>query len=297
MVSSKNIPEESKHKKTRALTYQQLITTYNIDSKGVLLSKETNEPLPKEDKELEVLSDALLQYLQKHYLISQLKMKEVWIPENSDNQCNIFLSDDFYTNNTAVVVLIQGSGFVRAGQWSCGLCLNIGVEHGSMMSYLTRAKESGYAYIILNPNYNENVETLIPIQGHEDATKHVSYVWDVFINKLNVRNLFVVAHSFGGHCICKLMSQSNVGSLNKISSVALLESVHGYGRKFDFNSEVQDTIQNHSASWKASDMPLDTYLGIDNSGIKVLSGGSRGHSEVALDAVDSVFNLFKNALK
>jgi len=44
-------------------------------------------------------------------------MQEVWLPTPSPNgaKCNIFISDDFYTNLDRCLLLIQGTGAVRAG--------------------------------------------------------------------------------------------------------------------------------------------------------------------------------------
>lgn len=46
----------------------------------------------------------------------QYHMQEEWIPEqDGDQQCQIYLSKDFYTNDKKCLVLIQGTGSVRAG--------------------------------------------------------------------------------------------------------------------------------------------------------------------------------------
>lgn len=44
-------------------------------------------------------------------------MEEVWLPESDKPvaKCNIFISDDFYSNTDRCLILIQGTGAVRAG--------------------------------------------------------------------------------------------------------------------------------------------------------------------------------------
>jgi hypothetical protein len=47
----------------------------------------------------------------------QYGMQEVWLPTPIENgpKSNIFVSSDFYTNTDRCLVLIQGTGAVRAG--------------------------------------------------------------------------------------------------------------------------------------------------------------------------------------
>ena len=44
-------------------------------------------------------------------------MEEVWLPTPVPGgpKCNIFVSNDFYTNTDRCLILIQGTGSVRAG--------------------------------------------------------------------------------------------------------------------------------------------------------------------------------------
>ena len=53
------------------------------------------------------------------------------------------------------MVLIHGSGAVRAGQWSRKLIINEDIDTGSQLPYIRRALDDGYGVIVLNPNFNE----------------------------------------------------------------------------------------------------------------------------------------------
>ena len=53
------------------------------------------------------------------------------------------------------MVLIHGSGVVRAGQWSRKLIINEDINTGSQVPYIQRAMEAGYGVIVLNTNLNE----------------------------------------------------------------------------------------------------------------------------------------------
>ncbi|XP_051923417.1 cotranscriptional regulator FAM172A homolog isoform X2 [Hippocampus zosterae] len=66
----------------------------------------------------------------------------------------IYLSPDALSNPSKLLVLIQGSGVVRAGQWARRLIINQDLDSGTQIPFITRAMEEGYSVIILNPNEN-----------------------------------------------------------------------------------------------------------------------------------------------
>lgn len=82
-------------------------------------------------------------------------MQEVWIGDGRQAnrpKCNIFVSDDFDSNTGRCLVLIQGSGAVRAGVWARGVCVNEGLVLGSILPMIEFAKATGQSVIVLNPN-------------------------------------------------------------------------------------------------------------------------------------------------
>ncbi|ROT74273.1 hypothetical protein C7M84_007206 [Penaeus vannamei] len=74
-----------------------------------------------------------------------------------DPQTFVFVSSDFMTNHDKILVLIQGSGAVRAGQWSRKLTINNSIDVGTQIPYLQLARREGYAVLVLNPNDNYRV--------------------------------------------------------------------------------------------------------------------------------------------
>jgi hypothetical protein len=57
------------------------------------------------------------------------------------------------------LVLIQGTGEVRAGIWARSVCINHGLEKGSMLPFLDLCQEKDIAVLVMNPNYNRDPET------------------------------------------------------------------------------------------------------------------------------------------
>ena len=69
-------------------------------------------------------------------------------------QSFVFCSPDLDTK-TEVVVLIHGSGVVRAGQWARRLIINEDLDKGTMLPYIKHIQEQGWGVAVLNTNHNK----------------------------------------------------------------------------------------------------------------------------------------------
>lgn len=94
----------------------------------------------KDAKQLPLLQEFAVKHIQKA-MVQVYGLKEVQFPEDQDvygtgysktPKCNIFMSNEFYSRDAeanagkTALVLIQGNGEVRAGQWSRSVCVNDG---------------------------------------------------------------------------------------------------------------------------------------------------------------------------
>lgn len=133
---------------------------------------------------------------------------------------NIFISENFYTADR-VLIIVQGSGAVRPGQWARALCINQSLKAGTIFDYLDIARESNLGVIVLNPN-NDEIRLRVmseehpngtfhpthkyPILGHEDHVRHIVSVYDNFVSKCAAKDLWMVAHSRGGDSALQLLN-------------------------------------------------------------------------------------------
>ena len=69
----------------------------------------------------------------------------------------VFVSKDFDDNEERLLVLIHGSGVVRAGQWARRLIINEGLEQGTQLPYIKRALDRGYAVLVMNTNQRQDL--------------------------------------------------------------------------------------------------------------------------------------------
>ncbi|XP_053149908.1 cotranscriptional regulator FAM172A isoform X5 [Hemicordylus capensis] len=187
---------------------------YAFNEKGQLRHTKTGEPFVfnyREDlhrwnqKRYEALGEIITKYVYE-LLEEECHLEKVYIPvDATENEPRsfIFMSEDAMTNPDKLMILIHGSGVVRAGQWARRLIINEDLKSGTQIPYIKRA-----------------------IEENGSPEEHAIYVWDHFISQSAAENVFFVAHSYGGLAFVELMIQREAEVKNKVTAVALTDSVH-----------------------------------------------------------------------
>ncbi|XP_063151491.1 cotranscriptional regulator ARB2A isoform X6 [Candoia aspera] len=156
---------------------------YTFNEKGQLRHIKTGEPFVfnyREDlhrwnqKRYEALGEIITKYVYD-LLEEECHLKKVYVPidaEETEPRSFIFMSEDAMTNPDKLMILIQGSGVVRAGQWARRLIINEDLDSGTQIPYIKRAIEEGYGVIVLNPNENyiEVEKTKAQVQLSPDSS-------------------------------------------------------------------------------------------------------------------------------
>lgn len=99
------------------------------------------------------------------------------------------------------LVLIQGTGAVRAGIWARSVCINDSLEKGSMLPFLEKCKGKGIECLVMNPNYNRDPETGVTCPDSQSMQDHAVNVWGNHVLDAGFKEVYVVAHSAGGGCL------------------------------------------------------------------------------------------------
>ncbi|XP_051512578.1 cotranscriptional regulator FAM172A homolog isoform X3 [Myxocyprinus asiaticus] len=275
---------------------------YAFNENGQLRHTETGEPFVfnyKEDlhrwnqKRYEALGEIITKYVYER-LEKDCNLKRETLPVDADEdepKSFIYVSEDALTNPEKLMILIQGSGVVRAGQWARRLIINEDLNSGTQIPFINRAKEEGYGVIVLNPNENSlEVEKIpdpsknpspdtsdepaekrerkeerdskkkkdlyekyrnpqreqetehIPIRENSTPEEHTLYVWDHFISKSLAKNIYIVAHSYGGLAFVNLMIQREPEVKNRVRAVAMTDSVHNVWHQ-EANKSIQDWLR------------------------------------------------------
>jgi len=270
------------------------------------------------ERHYNALGQAIVKHIQDG-MKDNFKMKEVFLDKTNEN--NIFLSPDALTNKEKLLVLIQGSGPVRPGQWARSLCFNENLHTGSCDNYIEQAYKEGYGVIVLNPNHNsvpksEYVESnkvkynffdpvkprnlkrdcTVPIKNSESPPKHTVYVWDNFISKAQAKDIVIVAHSAGGWATMELLRNRGDEVLKRLRCVGFTDSVHEVEE--DDPENVQKFILENAINWVTSNKELDTYIKTPRrtSGCVCLSAGHTVHENTSESCRTSLFKFFAKKL-
>ncbi|XP_062371682.1 cotranscriptional regulator FAM172A homolog [Sardina pilchardus] len=138
---------------------------YEFNERGQLRHTKTGEAFIfnyREDlhrwnqKRYEALGEIITQYVYQR-LEEECNLTREILPMDAtedEPKSFIYLSEDALSNRDKLLVLIQGSGVVRAGQWARRLIVNDDMDSGSQLPFIKRAMEEGYAVMVLNPNEN-----------------------------------------------------------------------------------------------------------------------------------------------
>nr|CAD7463057.1 unnamed protein product [Timema tahoe] len=135
-------------------------------------------------------------------LETETKLYKLPVPidTKAEARTHVFVSVDIFSNTDKLLILVHGSGVVRAGQWARSIIINESLQQGSMLPYIKKARELGYAVLITNTNDNFKVLNgkKINIKGSADPKDHLNYVWKHYVKDVKAKHIAIVAHSYGG---------------------------------------------------------------------------------------------------
>lgn len=201
-------------------------------------------------------------YNQRHYealgnvlndhvyeLLIDAGLQKIHVPDNlpTEDSTFVFANKANFSETKKLLILIHGSGVVRAGQWArryfltlqhyiiifiymgvyntFSLIINQSLNHGTQIPYIKKALELGYDILVTNTNDNSRNNKNIP--ENSSPTAHGTYVWNKFIATAGPEHVAIVAHSYGGVVTVHLAKKFRNLFQEKVFAVGLTDSVHG----------------------------------------------------------------------
>ncbi|CAN0323182.1 unnamed protein product [Lampetra planeri] len=280
----------------------------------------------RDQRRYEALGEVITEHVYE-LLVKECGLEKHYVPVDAINDNEpfsfIFMSPGALQQEK-LLLLVHGSGVVRAGQWARRLIINDCLDSGTQIPYIKRAMEEGYGVVVLNTNDNridgerlererkrmeaakkdpqaestesedvvsdlENPEKeehesdvesgtgrqtsrrrYLYVRDNENPEDHVEYVWENFVNKSVAKNVFIVAHSYGGVAVVNLV-MNHPRVLDRLSAVAFTDSVHGlYGG----NQTVLDWFKKNCVNWVSSQEDLNArIMGYRDEDCILLSAG------------------------
>ncbi|XP_074960843.1 putative protein ARB2BP [Phalacrocorax aristotelis] len=303
---------------------------YDFNVKGELRHLDTNESFVfnyyKNAHEQNHKRYQVLGHLITHYVYELLErvcmLQKVYIPIDAtedEPRSFFFMSKDALTSSSSLIVLLQDRGVFRAGQWGQRTIVSEGLEHGTQIPFIKMALQSHRGVIVLNPNdnfvdvktekklnFSTRGESLpptrsiwwIPKRGSSSPEEHTVYVWDHFISKSAAENVAFIAHGYGGLVFVDLLVQRKQEVMNKVYSVAFIDSVHNIQHQTRSDPQIQEWIQKYCREWVSNSKPLGKAVGsLMKVNCPTVSAGTEKYDLAASCCLHAIFKYLKSMLK
>ncbi|KAM9301369.1 putative protein ARB2BP isoform 1-T3 [Morus bassanus] len=304
---------------------------YDFNVKGELRHLDTNDSFvynyyknahEQNHKRYQVLGDLITQYVYE-LLERACMLQKVYIPTDAtedEPRSFFFMSKNALTSSSSLIILLQDRGVFRAGQWGQRTIVSDGLEHGTQIPFIKTALRSHGGVIVLNPNDNfvdlkTEKERLsfstrgksltstrsgwwIPKRGSSSPEEHTMYVWDHFISKSAAENVAFIAHGYGGLVFVDLLVQRKPEVMNKVYSVAFIDSVHNTQHQTGSDPQIQEWIQKYCREWVSNSKPLDKAVGsLMKVNCPTVSAGTEKYDLAPSCCLHAVFKYLKSTLK
>uniref|UniRef100_A0A914C097 DUF676 domain-containing protein n=1 Tax=Acrobeloides nanus TaxID=290746 RepID=A0A914C097_9BILA len=203
----------------------------------------------------------------------------------------IFVSENFRTAKE-LVVLIHGTGAVRAGQWSRRLIINESLDVGSQLPYIKEIQNRGWAVLVMNTNDNKYKEEgeKIPLDKELSATaeEHGENVWEEFVDKKSsAERIAVVAHSYGGVVISAILGDLPE-EYSRLKAICLTDAIFRESRLKNLENPPK------VCNWVASALPLGKP---EEEGSELhawrVSAGTEEHERSSANAMPQIFDFIE----
>ena len=277
---------------------------YKYNDKGELVNKKTGKKCGKLSQQEYDLVGMYVQNYVENLIIKTFDLDILYVPNNDKNyeirneeipQCKILTTKDFKTNPKCLI-LIQGTGVVRLGQWARSVCINENLNLGTMIPYVDKAIKNNYSVLIMNPNEKKDFKTEKTIEEFSTMEKHSVYVYNNIIKtNNNIKEIYIVAHSMGGECTVEILLNNKEDLLNRrIKKIAFTDSVHGEDY-LKLGEEGVKIFREISRNYIGSDKPVGTFVRdytTSYGGVDCYSSGHTKHEYTSGTAIDEIFKYF-----
>ena len=226
-ISSTPLPEPATTEQTSVVVESEPLpvfqhATYRLQDNNLLIKNTGNNSsssslslktdIMSEEDELQTLIEAIASYV-RSYLKARFGLIEHFIPsDDAAAKCNILLSHNWDTASNLLVILQNHVGS-QMGIWSRSTCIQKGLRTGSMIPFLERAHDKGFAVIICNPNLNsvmvrqeDGSMEKMPVHESSFPEEHAMYVYENFVSQSQAKHVCLFGYG-NGAILCKEMLQ------------------------------------------------------------------------------------------
>ncbi|XP_033750693.1 LOW QUALITY PROTEIN: cotranscriptional regulator FAM172A-like [Pecten maximus] len=293
-------------KKSKEYTFPDTLEEfgYGFNDAGQLRHLETKEPFQfqvrEDDLEYnqkryeamgEVITDMVYSMMEKDTRLQRISLPKD--AKENEPQTFFFMSNDIMTARR-LMILIHGSGAVRAGQWARKLIINDCLDSGTQLPFIRWAQEHGFSVIVANPNLNRANGERTLIRGNSSPEEHMETLWTEYVAKSQAKDIAIVAHSYGGVSTMEL-AENHLEDFNKrVKAVALTDSVHKFAHQKS-SEQLINFYQQRARNWASagSQDPLDSPLDSRMDFCPTVSAGTDRHDYTSYSSMTSIFKFIE----
>lgn len=260
---------------------------FNEDGKFV---DDNNEPFPKGFCNDDNFADWLHDYLERRMEAEGLIRIE--IPEGG---APIWHSPDAFNKPDKLLVIIQGSGRVRPGLFSVGVCAYAGLGMGSVFPFTEYAKKNNMEVVVLNPN-DPKSNMLKGKYPKEDlgCIMHSLEVFKEHIIPGGAKDVYIIAHSMGGESVCSIANRYQQWLIPHVKAIALTDACED--RIVSRHGDMRKWAQLHMIDWICSGEEVNKDLGWGYC-CPTRSAGTKDHPKSTGVALPYILEWFDEKMK
>lgn len=212
--------------------------------------------------------------------------------EPKENNAFVFSSQKKLESPKKLMILIHGSGVVRAGQWARSLIINESIDHGTMLPYIKKARDLGYEILITNGNDNYRLINgkRKEIPGSKSPEDHARMVFERIVVPANPESIAIVAHSYGGVVTMSLARNFRDFFKEKVFALGFTDSVHYTPRN---EEELLEFLHGIGRNFVSSQKPLNEQLSEKVDDIPRFSAGHVKHEWTSYSCRDALFEFLE----
>uniref|UniRef100_A0A0K0F7I3 UPF0528 protein (inferred by orthology to a C. elegans protein) n=1 Tax=Strongyloides venezuelensis TaxID=75913 RepID=A0A0K0F7I3_STRVS len=169
---------------------------YSFNDSGILVNKDNKKFVFTTQKEYEILGEAITEYIYE-ILEKKFNLQKLYFDEDNTEESSFIYASQNYNDCSEIVIFINGSGVVRAGQWARSIIINENIHMGTQFEYYEKLSSNNRGIVVFNTNDNISKKGSTK-KNSKDAIEHALFAYKKFIIPHKFSKIVIIAHSYGG---------------------------------------------------------------------------------------------------
>ncbi|EAY16173.1 hypothetical protein TVAG_340670 [Trichomonas vaginalis G3] len=257
--------------------------TFHFDEHGMFVSEDGLGP-QKGFKDDDEFSNWVHSYVIEE--MKKLGLVEKCHPENG---APIYHTQNAFNSPEKLLILIQGTGRVRAGVWSVGVCAYAGLNAGSVLPDIIEAKKRNMEVIVLNPNDPRYSMFIERYKSNIGMVRHTLAIFEDLIIKGNPKRIYILCHSMGGECAIACLRKFPEWMLQHCRAIAMTDACES---RVDIEGlKINTWCMKHIINWICSEEEANIKLP-DGISSQHYSAGTKDHPLSTAKAWPFIWSFF-----